>query len=63
MDELRDATGWPDGDTSTSSDAGSVAYLAPEAPEFCEAGELKGEVLASAQRILDERGMSGGNAG
>ena len=43
--------------------AGSVAYFAPEAPDFCEAGELKGEVLASAQRILDERGMSGGNAG
>ena len=43
--------------------AGSVAYFAPEAPDFCEAGELKGEVHASAQCILDERGMSRGNAG
>jgi len=35
--------------------AGSVAYFAPEAPDFCEAGELKGEDIATTQRILDER--------
>ena len=37
---------------------GSVAYFAREAPDFREAGELKGEGLAAAQRILDERGGS-----
>ena len=42
---------------------GSVAYFAPEAPDFVEAGELKGDDLAAARRILDERGLPGGNAG
>ena len=40
--------------------AGSVAYFAPEAPDFAEAGELKGDDLAATQRILDERGLAGG---
>lgn len=34
---------------------GSVAYFAPEAPDFAEAGELKGADLAQAQRILAAR--------
>ena len=37
--------------------AGSVAYFAPEASDFAEAGELKGDALVAAQRILDERGV------
>ena len=39
---------------------GSVAYFAPDAPDFAEAGELKGDALAAARRILDERGLAGG---
>ena len=35
--------------------AGSVAYFAPDAPDFVEAGELKGDDLAAAQQILDGR--------
>ena len=42
---------------------GSVAYFAPEAPDFDEVGELKGADLAFGRRILDERGMPGGMAG
>ena len=42
---------------------GSVAYFAPDAPDFAEAGELKGDNLAAAQRILDERDISGGMLG
>ena len=61
VDELRDATG---GRTATiyQFSCGSVAYFAPDAPDFQEAGELKGDDLAAAQRILDERGVSGGKA-
>ena len=57
VDELLDATG---GCAATIYEyhAGSVAYFAPEAPDFCEAGELKGNDLAAAQQILDERGVS-----
>ena len=52
--ELRDATG---GRTATIYEFadGSVAYFAPDADDFCEAGELKGEVLAAAQHVLTVR--------
>ena len=33
---------------------GSVAYLAPDADDFCEAGELKNDNLTVAQQILNE---------
>ena len=58
VDELRDATG---GCTATiyQFSCGSVAYFAPDAPDFQEAGELKGEYLAVALRVLDSRGKSG----
>ena len=58
VDELLEATG---GRTAIIYEyhAGSVAYFAPDAPDFCEAGELKGDDLAAAQQILDERGVSG----
>ena len=61
LDELRHATG---GCAATVYEFanGSVAYFAPEAPDFAEAGELKGADLAQAQRILDEWGMPGGMA-
>ena len=61
VDELHDATG---GCTATAYEfpGGSVAYFAPEAPDFAEAGELKGGDLVWAQRILDERGIRGGLA-
>ena len=61
VDELRHATG---GCTATVYEfaGGSVAYFAPEAPDFAEAGELKGADLAAVLRILDERGMPGGMA-
>ena len=59
--ELHHATG---GCTATVYEFadGSAAYFAPEAPDFAEAGELKGADLAVARRILDERGMEGGIA-
>ena len=38
---------------------GLVTYFAPGAPDFAEAGELKGDELAAARRILDERGLLG----
>ena len=38
---------------------GSVAYFAPDAPDFREAGELKGADLAVAQRVLSQRGVQG----
>ena len=61
VDELLAATG---GRTATIYEfpCGSVAYLAPDAPDFAEAAELKGEVLVEAQRILDERGLPGVNS-
>ena len=61
VDELRDATG---GRTATIYQfaGGLVAYFARDAPDFAEAGEIKGADLAAAQRILDERSMPGGNA-
>ena len=56
VDELRDATG---GCTATiyQFSCGSVAYFAPDAPDFQEAGELKGDALARALRVLDDRGV------
>ena len=62
VDELRHATG---GCSATIYEfaGGSVAYFAPEAPDFAEAGELKGADLAQARQILDERCMPGGMAG
>ena len=52
VDELRDATG---GRTANIYQFafGSVAYFAPDAPDFQEAGELKGDDLARALIILD----------
>ena len=35
---------------------GSVAYFAPEASDFVEAGELKDDDLAAARRIFVEDG-------
>ncbi len=52
VDELRDATG---GRTATIYQfaCGSVAYFAPEAPDFQEAGEVKGNDLDKDLRVLD----------
>ena len=52
MDELRDVTG---GRTANIYQfAGeSVAYFAPDAPDFQEAGELKDDALEKAMRILE----------
>ena len=57
VDELQDATGGRTANIYQFA-CGSVAYFAPEALDFREAGELKGKDLAAAQRILDERGGS-----
>ncbi|MYE54505.1 MAG: hypothetical protein F4X34_04830 [Chloroflexi bacterium] len=61
VDELPEATG---GRTASIYEyhAGSVAYFAPDAPDFTEAGEMKGDDLAAARRVLDERGLLGANA-
>ena len=58
VDELLDATGGRPATIYEFADE-SIAYFAPDAPDFAEAGELKGEALAAAQRILDARGVSG----
>ena len=58
VDELLDATGGRPATIYEFADE-SIAYFAPDAPDFAEAGELKGEDLAAAQRILDARGVSG----
>ena len=62
VDELLNATG---GRTASIYEyhAGSVAYFAPEAPDFAEEGEMKDKDLAVAQRVLDERVISGGLSG
>ena len=62
VDELLAATG---GRTATVYEYadGAVAYFAPDAPDFREAGELKDDDLAAAQRILDGWGLIGGNPG
>ena len=56
VDELLAATG---GRTATiyQYHAGLVAYFAPDAPAFKEAGELKGDDAVAAQHILDARGI------
>jgi len=61
VDELLETTGSRPA-TIYEYHAGSVAYFAPDAPDFAEAGELKGDALTTARRILDERGLPGGNA-
>ena len=55
VDELRDATGGCAVNIYQFS-CGSVAYFAPDAPDFQEAGELKGDALDKALRVLDARG-------
>ena len=62
VDELREATGGRKANIYQFA-CGSVAYFAPDAPDFEEAGELKGDDLAAGQRILDERGILGGIPG
>ena len=54
VDELHHATG---GCTASIYEfaGGSVAYFAPEAPDFDEAGELKGDELAADRRVLAAR--------
>ena len=52
VDELRDATGGRTANIYQFA-CGSVAYFAPDAPDFQEAGELEGDVLAKAVRILE----------
>ena len=59
VDELLSATGGRAATIYEFAD-GSVVYFAPDADDFCEVGELKGDVLAAAQRVIDERGVSGG---
>ena len=58
VNEMRDATGGRTANIYQFS-CGSVAYFAPDAPDFQEAGELKGESLARALRVLDARGAPG----
>ena len=62
VDELLEATAGRSAIIYEFADR-SVAYFAPDAPDFAEAGELKGYALPVAQRIIDERGIAGGNAG
>ena len=61
VDELRDATGGWTGNIYEFS-CGSVAFFAPDAPDFQETGELKGDDFAAAQRVLDVRGVAGEKA-
>ena len=56
VDELRDATGGCAANIY-QFEGGSVAYFAPDAPDFQEAGELKGEDFVRALRILDSKGI------
>ena len=58
VDELLGATG---GRPATLYElaGGSVAYFGPEAPDFQESGELKGDDFAAAQRVLDVKGALG----
>ena len=55
VNELRDATGGRTANIYQFA-CGSVAYFAPEAPDFQEAGEMKGGALTAAQRVIDARG-------
>ena len=56
VDELLDAIGGRPAMMYEFADR-SVAYFAPDAPDFAEAEDLKGDDLVAAQRILDERGV------
>ena len=56
VDELREATSGRMANIYQFS-CGSVAYFAPDAPDFQEAGELKGDALAKAVRILNGSGV------
>ena len=53
VDELQDATGGRTANVYQFAD-GSATYFAPDAPDFQVAGELKGDDLTAAQRVLDE---------
>ena len=53
VDELRNVTGGRTANVYQFAD-GSATYFAPDAPDFQEAGELKGDDLTAAQRVLDE---------
>ena len=55
VDELREATGGRPANIYEFS-CGSVAYFAPDAPDFQEAGELKGDDLDKALRVLGAGG-------
>ena len=57
VDELWNATGGRTANIYQFA-CGSVAYFAPDAPDFQEAGELAGDDLARALRVLDDRGVS-----
>ena len=57
VDELLGATGGRMATVYEFADE-SIAYFAPDAPDFQESGELKGADLAAAQRVFDERGGS-----
>ena len=61
VDELQAATGGRPANIYQFA-CGSIAYFAPDAPDFQEAGELEGDALDSAFRVLDAREASGGNA-
>ena len=52
VDELRDATGGCAANIYQFA-GGSVAHFAPDAPDFQEAGEMKGDAFARALRILE----------
>ena len=56
VDELRDATGGCTANIYQFA-CGSGTYFAPDAPDFQEAGELKGDDLAKAVRILNGSGV------
>ena len=56
VDELRDATGGRTANIYQFA-CGSVPYFAPDAPDFQEAGELKGDDLTKAVRILNGSGV------
>ena len=55
---MRDATGGRPANIYQFA-SGSAAYFAPDAPDFQEAGELQGDALARALRVLDARGVPG----
>ncbi len=55
VDELRHATGGRSANIYQFA-GGSVAYFAPDAPDFQETGEIKRDDLARAERVLDARG-------